>query len=114
MDNNNANLFPDFITSLPHADIPFEGLISYLLQGENQQVIFFDCDRDTEVGEHSHEAQWGTAIDGQMDITINGEKKIVRKGDTYFVPKGVPHSAIIRKGYKDITFFDQKDRYKAK
>ena len=114
MRSNDTSVFPEFITSLPHADIPLEGLTSYLMQAENQQVIFFDCQRDVEVPEHSHEAQWGVALDGRMELKVDGEMHLVKKGDTYYVPKGVRHSAIIKKGYKDITFFNQKDRYKAK
>lgn len=114
MSNTNKQLFPDCITSLPVADIPIEGFTAYLLQGENQQLIFMNFENDAEVPEHSHEAQWGAVLDGQTELTIGGEKQVLTKGDTYYVPKGVTHSAKIKKGYKDITFFNQKDRYKTK
>jgi quercetin dioxygenase-like cupin family protein len=71
-------------------------------------------DRDAEVPEHSHEAQWGVVLDGEIELTIEGRKHIFRRGDTYSIPKGVPHSAKIKRGYKDLTLFDQRDRYKAK
>jgi hypothetical protein len=35
----------------------------------------------------------------------------LQKGDRYFIPEGVPHSATIYAGYADITFFDAADRY---
>ena len=114
MSDNNTRPLPDFITSLPLADIPIEGLTSCLLQGDNQQVIFFDCGCDVKIPEHCHAAQWGIAIDGQMELTIEGKKNVVRKGDTYFIPEDTRHSAILRKGYRDITFFNQKDRYKTR
>ena len=69
---------------------------------------------DAEIPEHSHEAQWGVVLDGRLDLTINGRKVPYSKGDTYFIPKGVKHSASIKKGYKDLTLFDQKDRYGSK
>jgi len=106
------DFFPDIITRLPRADIPFEGVHAYLLQGENQQIVFMNFEKDVEVPEHSHEAQWGVVLDGEIELTINGKRYVLRKGDTYFIPRDVKHSAKIKKGYKDLTLFDQKDRYK--
>jgi len=106
--------FPDIITNLPEADIPIEGLRSYLLQGRNQQVVFMSFEKDSEKAEHSHEAQWGVVLDGEIEFTIGGKKHTFTRGDTYFIPEGVKHSAKTRKGYKDLTLFNQKDRYKAK
>jgi len=107
-------LFPDIISDLPRADIPLEGLNAYLLQGMNQQVIFMSFEKDAEVPEHSHEAQWGVVLDGEIELTIGGKKQIYKKGDIYFIPRNVPHSARIKAGFKDITLFNQKDRYKPK
>ena len=108
------NFFPEIITNLSEADMPIEGVHSYLFQGENQQFIFMSFENYVEVPEHSHEAQWGVILDGEIELTIYGNKCTFAKGDTYFIPKDVKHSARIRKGYKDLTFFNQKDRYKAK
>jgi quercetin dioxygenase-like cupin family protein len=107
-------LFPNIITNLPQADIPFEGLTSYLLQCTNHQVIFMSFEKDAEIPEHSHEAQWGVVLDGEIELTINAERQIYRKGDTYFIPENTPHGARIKAGYKDLTLFNQKDRYKVK
>lgn len=106
--------FPEIITNLPEADIPIEGLHSYLFQGEKQQFVFMSFENDVKVPEHSHEAQWGVVLDGEIELTIDDKKCIFTKGDTYFIPKDVKHSARIRKGYKDLTLFNQNDRYKAK
>ena len=106
--------FPEIITNLPEADIPIEGLHSYLFQGQNQQFVFMSFENDVEVREHCHEAQWGVVLDGETELTIDGKTNNLTKGDTYFIPRGVRHSARIKKGYKDLTLFNQKDRYKAK
>ena len=108
------DFFPEIITNLPEADIPIEGLRSHLFQGENQQFVFMSFENDAEVPEHSHEAQWAVVLDGQIELTVEGEKHIFTKGDTYFIPKGARHSARVKKGYKDLTLFNQKERYKAK
>lgn len=106
--------FPKIIRNLPKADIPIEGVNSFLFQGKNQQIIFMSFDKDIEVPEHSHDAQWGVVLDGEIELTINNKKNIFKKGDSYYIPKGVKHSTSVKKGYKDITLFDQKDRYKPK
>jgi quercetin dioxygenase-like cupin family protein len=108
------NFFPEIITKLPEADIPLEGVHSHLFQGKDQQFVFMCFDNDVQVPEHSHEGQWGVVLDGEIELTIGGKKATYKRGDTYFIPKGVKHSARIKKGYKDLTLFDQKDRYRKK
>ena len=108
------NFFSEIITNLPEADIPVKGLHSYLFQGENQQFVFMSFENDVEVAEHCHQAQWGVVLDGEVELTIDGKKHTFTKGDTYFIGKHAKHSARIKRGYKDLTLFNQKDRYKAK
>ncbi|MDD5766063.1 MAG: cupin domain-containing protein [Candidatus Marinimicrobia bacterium] len=110
----NDNFFPNIITNLPHADIPIEGLSSYLIQCPDRQLIFMSFGKDAEVGEHRHAGQWAAVLDGQIELTVNDRKQVYTKGDTYFIPANVPHSARITAGYKDMTLFDQKDRYREK
>ncbi len=107
-------LFPKIITNLPKADIPIEGLDSYLFQGKEQQILFMEFGNEVEVPEHSHEAQWGSVLAGEIELIIEGNKHIFKTGDSYFIPAGAKHSAKIKEGYKDITFFNQKDRYQEK
>lgn len=106
--------FPEIIRSLPEANIPIDGLRARLFQGEKQQFVFMSFEEDVNVPEHSHGAQWGVVLDGQIELTIGNKATSLTKGDTYFIPKDVKHSAKITKGYKDLTLFNQKDRYKAK
>ncbi len=108
------DFFPEIITNLPEADIPIEGVQSHLFQGENQQFVFMSFENDVEVPEHSHDAQWGVVLDGEIELTVGGRKHSFSRGDTYFIAKDVTHSARIRKGYKDLSLFNQKDRYRAK
>lgn len=108
------NFFPEIITNLPEADIPITGVHSHLFQGKTQQFVFMSFEKDVEVPEHSHEAQWGVVLEGEIELTIDGKKYTLTKGDTYFIPKDIKHRAIIRRGYKDLTLFNQKDRYKVK
>ncbi len=105
------NLLPKIITDLPKAYIPIGGLDAYLFQGKEQQILFMDFGNEVEVPEHSHEAQWGVVLAGEIELIIESKKYVFKKGDSYYIPAGAKHSAKIKKGYKDITFFNQKDRY---
>ena len=106
--------FPEFIRRLPAIDIPFAGISGQLLQGDKQQVVFLEATQDTPVPEHSHRAQWELVIAGQVDLTIDGETRTYRPGESFFIPEGVPHSALVHAGFRSVIFFDQADRYQAK
>ncbi|OFX49475.1 MAG: cupin [Bacteroidetes bacterium GWA2_30_7] len=108
------NFFPEIISKHPQAEIPFKGVTSHLIQALEQQIIFMNFENDVEVPEHSHAAQWGIVLEGEIELTIEGQTQIFQKGDYYYIEKDQKHSAKVKKGYKDITLFDQKDRYKIK
>jgi len=110
----NKYFFPYIIKQHPEANIPIDCVESKLVQAGDQQFIFMEFDNDVEVPLHKHNAQWGVVLDGEIELTINGEVKLLRKGDSYFIDKDVVHSAKIKAGYKDLTLFDEKDRYIAK
>ncbi|SMP53395.1 cupin domain-containing protein [Anoxynatronum buryatiense] len=109
-----TTLFPKPIIELPEADIPIKGITAYLSQGENHQIIFMKFEEDVDLAEHSHEEQWGIVLEGKIKLTIDGVNNTYSKGDRYFIPSGVKHSGKIFAGYADMTFFNQKNRYKEK
>lgn len=110
-----ANTFyPDLITRLPEADIPHDGLRGWLSQSREHQIVFFEIEAIGAVAEHSHGAQWGMVFEGEMELTIGGETRTCRKGDRYFIPKGVRHSAVFKEKTYLMDFFADKERYKSK
>jgi len=90
------------------------GLTAYLLQGAGQQVLFMESDHDVEVPLHAHGSQWSVVLKGRIDLTVDGVTRTYGQGEDFFVLRGVQHAARIHAGYADITFFDEKSRYKAK
>ena len=107
-------IYADFITALPEADISFEGVRGWLSQAGDHQVVFLEIDAIGEVAEHKHGAQWGIVVEGEMELSIGGVSKIYRKGDSYYVPAGVLHSAVFKKKTWAIDVFADRDRYLAK
>lgn len=106
-----TEIFPKPIRSLPEADIPLEGIKAYLSQSASHQIIFMEFENDVDLPEHSHAAQVGFVVEGTIELTIAGEKKVYSKGDRYYIPADVAHSGKIHAGYADITFFDEPKRY---
>ena len=58
--------------------------------------------------------QWGMVIDGKMSLTIGDETKIYEKGDWYYIPEGVVHSAKFLTHVYVIDVFADSARYTAK
>jgi quercetin dioxygenase-like cupin family protein len=108
------NIFPIPIKNLPQADISLKGVTAYLSQADNHQIIFMQFSEDVDLPEHKHESQWGIVLEGRIDLNIAGKMNSFTKGDRYFIPNGILHSGKIYAGYADITFFNEKNRYKAK
>jgi len=106
--------FPDMIRGLPEIDIPIEGVRGWLLQSNDKQVVFFDIEPIGEIPPHSHGAQWGIMIEGEMKLEIGGTTKIYRKGDWYFIPEGTVHSATFLTRVNVMDVFADRDRYKVK
>lgn len=109
-----GEFYPEIITNLPRADVPIAGVRAYLFQGEDKQLIFMTFPEDVDVPEHSHAAQWGAVLEGEIELTIGGEVNTYRPGDTYYIPAGVAHRARIKGGSSLQDLFDQADRYSAK
>lgn len=106
------NIFPKVITNLPKADIAREGMEAYVSQADNHQIVFMKYEKEISVAEHHHESQWAIIIEGKIELNIDGVVYIYGKGDSFFIPEGVKHSAKVHAGYIAMTYFDQKSRFK--
>lgn len=105
--------FPDFIRAFPAADLPFppEVVEAQAIGSGAGLVIFFTFHRDMTLPLHAHGAQWGTVIAGEITLTIGGDTRRYRPGDSYHIPEGVMHGATITAGTRVIDVFAEADRY---
>lgn len=103
--------FPELITQLPQADLPIEGVRGWISQAADHQVVFFDIDPIGEIPPHSHGEQWGVVVEGQMELTIDGQTRRYGPGDTYNIPAGATHSARFLSHFRAIDVFADVDRY---
>ena len=106
--------YPEMIMNLPEANINFKGVKGWISQSKDHQIVFFEIEPIGKVAEHSHNAQWGIVIEGEMELTIGGITKTHKKGDSYFIPEGVLHSAVFKSRTWILDFFADRDRYKPK
>lgn len=106
--------FPDFIRSLPMVDSPLASLRGWMLQTDQALAMFYEIPDGVDLPEHAHGAQWGVVLEGAIDFTIGAETRTYGPGDRFFVPEGVPHSAVIHPGYVGIDVFADADRYSAR
>ena len=53
-------------------------------------------------------------LDGKMKLTIGDETKIYQKGDWYYIPEGIAHSAEFLTKVFVIDVFDHSNRYQIK
>jgi quercetin dioxygenase-like cupin family protein len=109
-----VEVFPAPVTNLPEADVPLKGVRAFLSQAETHQIIFMEFAEDVQVPEHSHESQWEIVLEGRVELSSDGAKRIYSKGDRFFIPNGVKHSARVYAGYAAFALFDQADRYQVK
>ncbi len=103
--------FPDFVTRLPRAAIPLDGVEGRISQAADHQILFFDIAPIGELPLHHHGAQWGIVVEGEMDLTIDGATRTYRQGDSYFIPAGVVHAATFRTHVRVIDVFADVARY---
>ncbi len=105
--------YPDFIKAFPSIDVPFpEDVVqTAAVRSDAGLVMFFTFLKDMVLPPHSHGAQWGTVVEGEIELTIGGATKVYRAGDSYSIPAGVEHGAMIKAGARVIDVFEEADRY---
>lgn len=70
-----------------------QGVEMKVLSGEKMMMVFFHMEPGAVIPEHTHpHEQMGTVLEGEIELLINGEKRIARQGDAYHIPSGVLHS----------------------
>ena len=108
--------FPDFIRAFPGIDVPFpEDVVqTAVVRSDAGLVVFFTFVKDMQLPIHAHGAQWGTVVEGEIEFTIGEDTRIYRPSDSYFIPAGTPHGAIIKAGTRVIDVFEEADRYRLK
>lgn len=87
---------------------PYElrhGITARAVHGERVTMAVVDLEPEVELPEHHHEnEQLGFVMEGEITMTIGGERRTLHRGDTYRIPGDVPHHA--RAGAAGCTVVD--------
>ena len=87
--------------------VPKEGVTMRVVSGEKGMMVFFDIEPNVEIPVHSHpHEQMGTVLEGELTMSINGVEQVLKAGDGYIAPSGMPHGARAgSQGAKVVDFF---------
>ncbi len=107
---------PDFLMALPALDVPFpEDVVeSRAMRTDDALLVFFIFHKDFELPPHAHKAQWGTVLQGRIELTIAGDTQTYGPGQIYNIPSGAEHGGSITAGTIVIDVFEESDRYPLK
>lgn len=107
---------PDFAANFAELDwpIPTDAVSTKAIKSEHGLAVFFTIHKDTTLPPHAHKGQWGTVLKGSIELTISDVTKTYLPGDSYSIPSGAVHSAVIPAGTVVMDIFEEPDRYPVK
>ena len=69
------------------------GIWSKMESGTNLTMAFMEIAPNKEGSAHAHPFdQCGVVLEGEIEMSIEEEKKLMRSMETYFFPAGIKHS----------------------
>lgn len=103
---------PESVRDLPEADSPYPGFHCWLLEDEDELIVFNEADVDITAPEHTHiNDQFSIVINGKVALTIGGKRQTYSRGDTFMIPGGTSHTMKYFKGYRSIEVCTDVNRY---
>jgi quercetin dioxygenase-like cupin family protein len=115
LNRNSFRGYANVIKNFPEADVQFEGIRAWILQGENHQLVFFQMEANAIISEHIHEyVEWMMIIEGEMELTIEGKTSKHEKGDEVLIPAHAKHKARFLTKSRLVGLFSERARYRTK
>jgi quercetin dioxygenase-like cupin family protein len=72
----------------------WDGVLARALNGDRVTIGFVDIEPNVLVPEHQHEnEQVGFVLRGSVTMTVEGQSRELRVGETYTIASQLPHSA---------------------
>lgn len=109
--NKFEGLLPDEVLALPIVEIPVDGAAGFALSDDEKQLAFFVFEEGVSFPDHSHCAQRGTVIEGEMILEVNGRTNLYQAGDHYHVPEGTAHRTVFTRRTVLVDMSDDPRRF---
>ena len=72
---------------------PLEGFRAKLIHTEKMTIAHWTIDAGGELPTHSHpEEQVANVMEGEFELTVDGETELLSAGDVVVIPSDAPHS----------------------
>ena len=69
------------------------GILSKVENGANLTMAFMEIAPGKEGAEHHHPFdQCGIVVEGEIEMSIGEEKRLLKPAETYFIPAGISHN----------------------
>jgi quercetin dioxygenase-like cupin family protein len=104
--------WPPEITSLPSIEFHVAGVTGHTMKNHEKQVAFFHFEEGTVVPDHSHGAQWGYLVSGEMTLELDGRSELFQAGDVYYIPAGKKHRTSFSRASFVIDMGDDPGRFR--
>ena len=105
-------IWPDEILRLPQVEFHVAGVSGHSMTNDEKQVTFFRFEEGTSVPDHSHGAQWGYLVRGEMTLEIDGCTELFEAGDIYYIPGGKKHRTFFSRESYVIDMGDEPGKYR--
>jgi len=97
-------MFKSFLTAEAKEIVP--GFIARFLHTSTQTFALFEIKKGAILPEHAHvHEQISNVLEGQFELTIDGEKKVCNPGDMAVISSNIPHSGIAITDCKILDIF---------
>lgn len=106
-----TGLLPEEVLALPKVEMPINGVTGFSLSDDEKQIVFFVFEEGVSFPDHSHCAQYGTVISGEMILEVEGRTNLYQPGEHYHVPKGVNHRTVFSKQTVLVDMSDEPGRF---
>ncbi len=99
-------MFHEIIKKVPIKDFGLDGLEVHSDHTSTGTIYFVKAEKEVIFPEHSHAAQWTIVVSGSCTFVANGEEKIYKAGETYFIPANLKHQITLHEGYSEVDYVD--------
>ena len=83
------------------------GISGQLIHTETMSIGYFDISKGAVLPEHSHvHEQVTNLLEGELEMTVNGETKIMKAGHVATIPPNTAHSAVALTDCKAVDVFN--------